>query len=70
MMLVLIASSDSEKYVREAVIELIQKKQQSCLSLLFCANQVVIAQWLVWQLATGKVPGSNPGKGDNLLISD
>ena len=25
---------------------------------------VVIAQWLAWQLATGEVPGSNPGKGE------
>ena len=33
-------------------------------------NQVVIAQWLAWRLATGEVPGSNPGKGENLLISD
>ena len=32
--------------------------------------QVIIAQWLVRQLATGVVPGSNPGKGGNLLISD
>ena len=30
-------------------------------------NQVVIAQWLAWQPATGEVPGSNPGKGKNLL---
>ena len=28
------------------------------------------AQWLAWQLATVEVWGSNPGKGDNLLISD
>ena len=33
-------------------------------------NQVVIVQWLAWQLATGEVPGSNPSKGDNSLISD
>ena len=33
-------------------------------------NQVVIAQWLAWQLATGEVLCSNPSKGDNLLISD
>ena len=33
-------------------------------------NQVIIAQWLAWQLATVEVPGSNPDKGDNLLISD
>ena len=26
-------------------------------------NQVVIAQWLAWQLATVVVPESNPGKG-------
>ena len=32
--------------------------------------QVVIAQWLAQRLATGEVPGSNPGKRDNLLISD
>ena len=25
-------------------------------------NQVIIARWLAWRLATGKVPGSNPGK--------
>ena len=31
-------------------------------------NQVIIAQWLEWQLAT--VTGSKPGKGDTLLISD
>ena len=30
-------------------------------------NQVIIAQWLAWQLATGEVPGSNPGKGQNLI---
>ena len=29
-------------------------------------HQVIIAQWLVQRLATGEVPGSNPGKGDNL----
>ena len=28
-------------------------------------NQVVISQWLAWQLATGDVRGSNPSKGDN-----
>ena len=33
-------------------------------------NQVIIAQWLARRLATGEVPGSNPSKGDNLLISD
>ena len=32
--------------------------------------QVVVAQWLARRLATGEVPGSNPGKGKNLLISD
>ena len=32
--------------------------------------QVVIAQWLARRLATGEVPGSNPGKGENLLISE
>ena len=33
-------------------------------------NQVVIAQWLALWLATGEVLGSNPGKGENLLLSD
>ena len=33
-------------------------------------DQVVIAQWLAQRLATGVVQGSNPVKGDNLLISD
>ena len=33
-------------------------------------NQVVIAQWLAWRLATGDVLGLSPGKGENLLISD
>ena len=33
-------------------------------------DQVVIAQRLAPWLATGEVPGSNPGKGENLLISD
>ena len=33
-------------------------------------NQIVIAQWFVRRLITGEVPGSNPSKGDNLLISD
>ena len=33
-------------------------------------HQVVIAQRLAWRLATGEVPGSNPGKGENLLIFD
>ena len=33
-------------------------------------NQVVIAQWLAQRLATREVPGSNPGKGENLLISE
>ena len=33
-------------------------------------DQVIIAQWLAWRLATGYVLGSNPGKGDNLLTSD
>ena len=33
-------------------------------------NQFVIAQWLTRRLATGEGPGSNPGIGDNLLISD
>ena len=30
-------------------------------------DQVVIAKWLARQLATGEVPVSNPGKGDNLI---
>ena len=34
------------------------------------AWEFVIAQWLARQLATGEVLGSNPGKGENLLISD
>ena len=33
-------------------------------------NQVIIAQRLAWQLITGEVQGSNPGKGENLFISD
>ena len=33
-------------------------------------DQVVIAQWLAWRLAIGEVLGSNPGKGENLVISD
>ena len=33
-------------------------------------NQVVIAQWLAWKNVIGNVLGSNPGKGDNILISD
>ena len=32
--------------------------------------QVIIAQWLARRLATGEFRGSNPGKGENLLISD
>ena len=32
--------------------------------------QVIIAQRLARQLASGDVSNSNPGKGDNLLISD
>ena len=35
-----------------------------------CNNQVIIAPWLAWRLATGEVTGSNPGKGENLLFSD
>ena len=35
----------------------------------FLLSQVVIAQWLARWLATEEVPGSNPGKGDNLLLS-
>ena len=34
------------------------------------ASQDVIAQWLAQQLATREIPGLNPSKGDNLLISD
>ena len=30
----------------------------------------VIAQWLARRLATREVLSSNPGKGDNFLISD
>ena len=37
---------------------------------IYLLDQVIIAQWVGWQLATGEVPGSNPGKGENLLISD
>ena len=33
-------------------------------------DRVVIAQWLALRLATREVRGSNPGKGDNLLILD
>ena len=33
-------------------------------------DQVVIAQWLARRLATWKVLGSNPSRGENLLISD
>ena len=33
-------------------------------------DQVVIAQWLAWRLATVEIPGSNPGTTENLLISD
>ena len=29
---------------------------------------VVIAQWLAWRFATGKVPGSNPGKSENFSV--
>ena len=32
--------------------------------------QVVIAQWLALRLVTREGPGSNPGKGENLIISD
>ena len=34
------------------------------------SHQVVIGQWLAWRLTTSEVPGLNPGKGDNLSISD
>ena len=33
-------------------------------------NQVVIAQWLAQQFATGEVPGSNPCNLENFLIPD
>ena len=33
-------------------------------------DEVVIAQWLARWLAIGEVVGSNPYKGENLLISD
>ena len=33
-------------------------------------DQVVIAQWLARRPATGEVRGSNPVKGENLLISE
>ena len=32
--------------------------------------QARIARLVAYQLGTGEVPGSNPGKGKNLLISD
>ena len=32
--------------------------------------KVIIAQWIAQRLATGEVPGSNPSKGENLLIDD
>ena len=38
--------------------------------LLPATDQVIIAQWLARRLATRVVPGSNPGKGDNLLIHE
>ena len=37
---------------------------------LLVVDQVVIAQWLARRLATRVVLGSNPSKGENLLISD
>ena len=36
----------------------------------FLKLQVIIVQWLGRWFATGEVRGSNPRKGDNLLISD
>ena len=44
----------------------------NCLKILSScqSNQVAIAQWLARRLATGEVLGPNPGKGENLLISD
>ena len=38
--------------------------------LIWHGDQVVIAQLLARRLATVEVLGSNPGKGENLLISD
>ena len=32
--------------------------------------QARIARLVAYRLGTGEVPGSNPGKGENLLISD
>ena len=34
------------------------------------SHQVVIGQWLAWRLTTSEVPGLNPGKGENLSITD
>ena len=36
----------------------------------YLGDQVVIAQWSARRLATEEVPGSNLGKGKNLLISN
>ena len=33
-------------------------------------HNLIEAHWLAWQLATEEVPGSNPSKGENLLISE
>ena len=33
-------------------------------------DQFIIAQWLAQRFAPGEVPGSNSGKGENLIISD
>ena len=44
--------------------------QENDLFLKKLTNQVVIAQRLAWRLATDEILGSNPGKGENFLISD
>ena len=51
-------------------MQLGQIQQRPLLLAPLVLEQVVIAQWLARQLATGEVPGSNPSKGENLLISD
>ena len=47
-----------------------QKKNQNKISEKNEKYQVFIAQWLAQRPTTGEVPGSNPRKGENLLISD
>ena len=42
----------------------------NCLYNLEVGIQARIAQLVAYRLGTGEVPGSNPGKGENLLISD